>query len=305
MSSKKKADANWTSDQIVDQTGKVAIVTGANSGLGYEVALALVKKGATVVFACRNEARAKAMLDQVIKQVPHAKAKLLLLDLADLDSVHHFTNEFESTFPRLDILINNAGVMMPPYGRTKQGFEIQFGINHLAHFVLTGLLIKQLMNTTDSRIVTVSSYGHKFGNINFDDLNWTNEYSAGAAYAQSKLANLLFCYELQRRLESVGSTTLSVAAHPGRVATNLHRYVPAMKLLNFLLSQHPGAGAWPILYAATSPDVEGGGYYGPNGFLGFTGHPKTAVSNDMSYDKDVAHQLWSASENLTRIAFDL
>jgi NAD(P)-dependent dehydrogenase (short-subunit alcohol dehydrogenase family) len=283
----------------------VAIVTGANSGIGFETARALTKKGATVIMACRNLDKANPKADEIRPARPGAKVDVIQLDLSDLESVRQFSDAIRSKYSRLDLLINNAGIMVPPYGKTAQGFETQFGVNHLGHFALTGQLLDLLTHTPGSRIVTVSSVAHYMGRIDFSDLNWEKGYKPQAAYGQSKLANLLFTYELQRRLSAAGKDTLAVAAHPGWTETNLQVHSKPVKLMNRFFAQQPVMGALPTLYAAAESDVNGAEYYGPNGFLEMNGPPKRVKSNRRSHDKNVAERLWNVSEDLTGVRFQL
>jgi NAD(P)-dependent dehydrogenase (short-subunit alcohol dehydrogenase family) len=293
----------WTAEQIPDMTGKFVIVTGANSGIGYDTALVLTSKGATVVMACRNLQKANPAADRIRQLNPSGTVEVMQLDLGDLESVRRFVAEFRGRYERLDLLINNAGIMVPPYGKTVQGFETQFGVNHLGHFALTGLLIDLVIHTPQSRIVTVSSIAHRMGTIHFEDLNWEKKYKPSPAYGQSKLANLLFTYELQRKLTAAGKETLAVAAHPGWTATNLQAHSPLALFLNRFFAQDPSMGALPTLYAATSPDVNGGQYFGPGGFLEFNGFPKKVKSNARSHDTDLASRLWDVSEDLSGVTF--
>ncbi len=293
----------WTTDNIPDQTGRVVIVTGANSGIGYETARALAKKGATVIMACRNQQKGEAAAQQIRDQEPKGTVEMMQLDLGDLDSVRRFAETIQNDYDRLDLLINNAGIMYPPFGKTKQGFETQFGVNHLGHFALTGLLLDLIMRTPQSRIVTVSSGAHRFGRIDFDNLNAEKVYRANAAYGQSKLANLLFTYELQRKLQAAGSDTIAVAAHPGWTATNLQQYSGVLSLLNRFLAQTPAMGALPTLRVATAPDVQGGDYYGPSKRMEMVGYPKKVQSNARSHDTAVAAQLWAVSEEMTGVQY--
>jgi NAD(P)-dependent dehydrogenase (short-subunit alcohol dehydrogenase family) len=295
--------SNWTENDIPEQTGRVAVVTGSNSGIGWETARALAQKGATVVLACRNSQKANRAADQIRSLHPAGDVVVMQLDLADLDSVRAFTVAFREAYDRLDMLINNAGIMNPPYGKTAQGFEQQFGTNHLGHFALTGLLLGLLNATTQARVVTVSSFGHRLGAINFEDLNWERGYPRQRAYAQSKLANLLFTYELQRKLSAAGQGTLAVAAHPGWTATNLQQYSRYLQLLNPLMAQTTAMGALPTLYAATAPEVRGGDYIGPGGFMELRGCPQKVKSSARSHDAAVAQRLWSISEALTQIRY--
>ncbi len=296
----------WTEKDIPSQTGRVAIVTGANSGLGWETARALAQKGATVIMACRNMQKANTAAEQLKQRHLPGNVVAMPLDLGDLDSVSAFASAFRENYDRLDLLINNAGVMFPPYGKTAQGFEQQFGINHLGHFALTSLLLDMLNETPGSRIVTVSSGTHRIGVIDFDNLNWEQGYNPQRAYGRSKLANLLFTYELQRRLTAARKSTLAVAAHPGWAATNLGRHASSnLQGVDRLFGQRPERGALPILYAATAPDVRGGEYFGPGGFLEMRGYPKKAKSNERSHDEEVARRLWTVSENLTQVTYRL
>lgn len=293
----------WTIDQIPDQSGKVVIVTGANSGIGFECARALAHKGAAVIMACRSLEKGQVALEQIQNEKSHAQVLLKQLDLADLNSVRRFGEDFLAAFERLDILINNAGVMATPYGKTADGYEMQFGTNHLGHFVLTGTLIDLLKDTPDARVVTVSSDAHRFGRIAFKDLNSEKFYQKWLAYGQSKLANVLFGNELQRRLDRNGNNPISVVAHPGYAATNLQHTTTLFSMLNPVLAQSPEMGALPILYAATSPEIKGGEYIGPDGFLGQRGYPQKAHSSRRSQDEETAERLWEVSEDLTEMKF--
>ncbi len=295
----------WTENDMPDQTGRVAIVTGANSGIGWDTARVLAQKGATVIMACRSMPKANAAAVQIKTLNPLGQVVVMALDLGDLDSVRAFAAAVHTQYDRLDLLINNAGVMAPPYGKTAQGFEQQFGTNHLGHFALTGLLLDRLKATPGARVVTVSSGGHNFGTINFDNLNGEQGYDPQRAYAQSKLANLLFTYELQRRFNAAGQSVLSVAAHPGWTATNLQQHWRTMQRLNPIFSQTTAMGALPTLYAATAPDVRGGEYFGPGGFFELRGYPKKVGSNARSHDVEVARRLWAVSENLTQVTYQL
>ena len=296
---------DWINENIPDQSGKLALVTGANSGLGYEVSLALALKGATVIMACRNLKKGDEAAAKIREENPSGEVRLMNLDLADLSSVKQFAEEFRSKYTHLDLLINNAGVMATPYGETADGFELQFGINHIGHFALTGLLLDLLENTPNSRIVTVSSYAHWFGRINFDDLNGEKFYYRWLGYTQSKLANVLFAYELQRKLSQSGKDTLSVAAHPGYAETNLQQHSAFWSFLNPVMAQSQAMGALPILYAATRPEIEGGEYIGPDGFLGQHGYPHKARSSKGSHNEATAEHLWDVSEELTGVKYDI
>ena len=288
-----------------DLHGRRVIVTGANSGIGFVTAKQLAKQGASVTLACRNEAEGRARADEIRAEVPNADLEVRRLDLGDLSSVRSFVTGYLGDHDSLHLLINNAGIMVPPYGKTAQGFETQFGVNHLGHFALTGSLLDLITNTPGSRIVTVSSIAHYMGRIDFADLNWEKGYRAQAAYGQSKIANLLFTYELQRRLAAAGKDTIAVAAHPGWTETNLQEHAKGVKFLNRFLAQEPLMGALPTLYAATEPGVNGAEYFGPNGFMEMNGSPKKVKSNKRSHDRNVAERLWNISEELTGVRFQI
>ena len=302
---------HWTTHNIPDLGGKVIVVTGANSGLGFESAKGFARKGSRTILACRDMEKAQAALDQLQAEIPHAQAEIMQIDLASLNSIHRFADQFKANYNRLDVLVNNAGIMMAPYGTTADGFERQFGINHLGHFALTGLLFDLLLGTPGSRVVTVSSMGHHIGSIDFDNLMYEqgNGYSPAGAYGRSKLANLLFTYELQRRYEAIGADAIAVAAHPGSANTNLSRYLydrwvlKPFRFVEALIAQSAAMGALPILRAATDPGVEGSQYFGPSGFLEQKGHPVVVQSNSASHDVAVARQLWEVSEQLTGVRY--
>ncbi len=295
----------WTENDVPNQTGRIVIVTGANSGIGWDTARVLAQKGATVIMACRSMQRANPAAEQIKALNPSGTVIPMQLDLGNLESVRAFAAEFLAQYTRLDLLINNAGVMMPPYGKTTQGFEQQFGINHLGHFALTGLLLELLNATPNARIVTVSSGAHQTGIINFDDLNWEKEYPAMRSYGQSKLANLLFTYELQRRLTAMQRTTLAVASHPGWTSTNLQQHSGFVQFLNPFFAQDSAMGALPTLYAAVASSVHGGDYYGPSGLWEMRGYPKKVSSSARSHDEAVARRLWEISESLTQVTYPL
>jgi NAD(P)-dependent dehydrogenase (short-subunit alcohol dehydrogenase family) len=295
----------WTSSDIPDQTGKVVIVTGANTGLGFQDARAMAAKGARVILACRNQEKGKAAVEKILAENPSAAVEIASLDLSSLESVRVFAEKFLAENDRLDLLINNAGVMMPPQGKTADGFELQFGTNHLGHFALTGLLLPLLTKTDGSRIVNVASMAHKFGTMDFDDLQWERKaYNKTKSYGQSKLANLLFTYELQRRLIAAGAQTIAAAAHPGWTGTDLQRHSGLFNFLNPFFAMKPEQGALPTLYAATAPQAKGGEYYGPDGFFEMKGFPKKVGSTVESRDESAAKKLWDVSENLTGISFN-
>lgn len=305
----------WTADAIADLSGKVIVVTGANSGIGLEAARELARHRANVVLACRNPSKAEGALSAIRAESAHASVETMSLDLANLASVRAFAEAFRSKHQRLDVLCNNAGIMAIPLTRTADGFEMQIGTNHLGHFALTGLLLDVLLATPYSRVVTVSSGAHRIGRIRLDDLNWQSGYRKWLAYGQSKLANLLFAYELQRRLEAARAGTISVACHPGYAATNLQAVGPQMQgssrmerlmeIGNRLAAQSAEMGALPTLYAATAPDVAGGDFIGPDGFGQTWGHPTKVKSNRRSHDRNVAAGLWQLSEKLTGVAYKL
>jgi NAD(P)-dependent dehydrogenase (short-subunit alcohol dehydrogenase family) len=295
--------ARWTTDDVPGQQGRLAVVTGANTGLGFETAQVLAARGASVVLAVRNIEKGKQAAARIAAAVPGATVTVQELDLSSLDSVRAAAAELRAGHPRIDLLICNAGVMYPPKQTTHDGFELQFGTNHLGHFALTGLLLEQMLPVPGSRVVTVSSVGHRIrARVNFDDLQWERSYSRVRAYGQSKLANLMFTYELQRRLSGAG-TTIAVAAHPGFAATELMRHTPMAAVVMPLFSQNAAMGALPVLRAATDPSVLGGQYYGPGGLLGLRGYPELAASSRRSHDEAVQRRLWAVSEELTGVTF--
>ena len=295
---------NWTAEHIPDQTGRTAIVTGANSGIGFETAQALAAKGAAVVMACRNLSKAAAAAEAIREAVPGAKLEILELDLADLASVRSFAEAFSRTYDTLDLLINNAGVMVPPFSKTKDGFELQFGANHLGHFALTGLLLDRLTATPGARVVNVSSGAHRFGKMDFDNLQSEKGYKPWQAYGRSKLANLLFTLELQKHLTARGADTLAVAAHPGGTKTNLQNNMSGLlrPLMNMMM-QEQAMGALPTLYAATAPDMKGNDYIGPDGFQEMRGYPVRVGRSDEAKDPNLARRLWEVSEKLSGVRY--
>ena len=303
------SDGKWTSGDIPDQNGRVAIVTGANTGLGYHVAAALAQTGAHVVLAVRNLEKGNLALARIVAAHPDADVTLQELDLGSLASVRAAAAALRNAYPRIDLLINNAGVMWTPKQVTADGFEMQFGTNHLGHFALTGLLLNNLLPVRGSRVVTVSSMGHRLrAAIHFDDLQWEHSYDRYAAYGQSKLANLLFTYALQRRLAEQHANTIAVAAHPGASSTELGRSAPTLikplfALADTFLFQNAAMGALPTLRAATDPDVEGGQYFGPDGLGEQRGHPKLVSSSAQSHDEDLQRRLWTVSEELTGVTY--
>jgi NAD(P)-dependent dehydrogenase (short-subunit alcohol dehydrogenase family) len=297
--------SEWSAADIPDLTGKTAIVTGANSGIGLETARELARKAAHVVLACRNEQKGAIAVNHIRKSDADAQVELQLLDLADLGSIERFATEFARHHDQLAILCNNGGVMVPPLGWTKDGFETQFGTNHLGHFALTGRLIPQLLAANGARVVNVSSTAHRAGKIEFDNLDGKKRYNKVAFYGQSKLANLLFTRELQRRFVAAGANAVTAAAHPGWTATNLQENAPLFRMLNPFFSQAPADGALPTLYAATAENVTGGEYYGPSRMFEMWGSPKVAVKSARAQDDELARRLWSASEELTAVRFAL
>jgi NAD(P)-dependent dehydrogenase (short-subunit alcohol dehydrogenase family) len=295
----------WSEADIPDQSGRTAVVTGANSGIGYETARALAEKGARVVLACRSESKGREAEGRIRARLPAADVRFEPLDLSSLASVRAFAEKLRAAEPRLDLLCNNAGVMMPPYGKTADGFELQFGTNHLGHFALTGLLLDRIRATPKARVVNVSSAVHFIGGIDFDDLDAGRSYSPIRAYAQSKLANLLFTLELQRRFEAAGVDALAAAAHPGSTQTGLQQHSRLMAAAVALFSQDPAGGARPTLRAATAPDVKGGDYYGPGGIGGMVGAPTPARRSPRARDAAVARRLWEVSEERTGVRYGL
>ena len=295
----------WTAQDVPDQHGRVAVVTGANTGLGFETARILAARGAAVVLAVRDVEKGRQAAARITGDV-----SVQALDLTSLDSVRSAAADLRAAHPRIDLLINNAGVMYTPKQTTADGFELQFGTNHLGHFALTGLLLDRLLPVPGSRVVTVSSVGHRIrAAIHFDDLQWERSYSRVGAYGQAKLANLLFTYELQRRLAPLG-TTVAVAAHPGVSNTELMRNIPAalrvpVGWLAPLLTQEAEMGALPTLRAATDPAVVGGQYYGPGGRGEVRGYPELVASSPDSHDRATQQRLWTVSEELTGVVFPL
>lgn len=296
----------WTAQNIPDMTGKVIIITGANSGLGYESTLALAKKNGTIIMACRSIDRAQTALDDVKRQIPDADVTIMALDLGNLASVREFADAFKTQYDRLDVLLNNAGIMGTSFRETPDGFESQFGVNHLGHFALTGLLLETLLKTENSRVVNVSSSLHRQGKMHFDDVHLKNNYSPWQAYFQSKLANLLFTLALNKRLKD--SNTIVVSAHPGYSATNLQTTTgnPILrflmeKVMSPLMAQSAEMGALSQLYASVMPDVSRRDFYGPH--KGMRGYPALEVpSEDARNDAD-AERLWDLSVEMTGVDY--
>ena len=305
----------WTAADVPDQSGRTAVVTGASGGLGLETARVLAGRGADVVLACRDAAKAERAAGLIRAETGRARVRTVHLDLASLASVRGAAEEIRSACPRLDLLINNAGVMAVPARRlSDDGFELTFAVNHLGHFALTGLVLDRLLATPGSRIVTVSSIGHRMGpgTMQFDDLQFSQNYDPWHTYWQSKLANLLFTYELERRLAAASAEPIALAAHPGNARTDLWRhtsrmnrtaYHPVLSWLTFWFAQSGPTGALATLRAATDPDAQGGEYYGPPGRLQYTGHPALVGSSAASHDAAAQRRLWQTSEELTGIRY--
>lgn len=290
----------WTADEIPSQEGRIAIVTGSSSGIGEEAAKVLAGKGAEVVIAVRNNKKGEAANSRILKAFPTAKLEVMHLDLADLASVRKFADEFKAKYGRLDLLVNNAGVMVPPYSKTKDGFELQFGTNHLGHFTLTSRLFEMLEKTVGSRVVNVSSIAHHRGNLDFDDLNWeSRSYAPWSAYGDSKIANLYFTRELARRSSANGSDVKITAAHPGWTATDLQRHSGIADFLNGFLAMPVQKGALPTLRAAVDETADNASYYGPDGLREMWGFPVQVQPNDRAKDPEIAKRLWNVSEEMT------
>jgi NAD(P)-dependent dehydrogenase (short-subunit alcohol dehydrogenase family) len=303
--------SNWTANDIPDQSGRTVIVTGANSGLGFVTSRELARHGAHVIMTAREAAKGRAALDKILATRLRGSAELRVLDLADLDAVKGFAQRLLADGTSVDVLVNNAGIMMPPRSLTSQGFELQFGVNHLAHFALTLLLLERIKASRDGRIVTVSSDLHKRGFIHFDDLDGARNYGRVAFYAQSKFANVLFALELDRRVKAAGVPIRSVLAHPGYAATNLQLSGPTgmlnlfMRIGNRFIAQSAEMGALNELYAATAPDVEGGQFIGPDGKNEKKGHPTIVQPIASARDQGVASRLWQLSEEFTGVRWNV
>lgn len=303
--------SEWTADQMPDQAGRLAVVTGANSGLGEISALQLARKGARVVLAVRTVGKGESSANKIRVAVPDARVEVRELDLSSLESVRAFAAALTEDEPAVDLLINNAGIMATPPRRTAEGYELQFGTNHLGHFALTGLLLEALGNAPAARVVTLSSTEHKGGHIHFDDLQLEHGYAPRKAYQQSKMANAVFGIELDHRLRAAGSPIISVLAHPGYSATNLQSTGPTgvaafvMKIGNAAFAQSAARGVLPQLYAATAPDVRGGQFYGPSGFREMRGAPIEVQAVVEAHDPAIARQLWALSEDLTGVTYAL
>jgi NAD(P)-dependent dehydrogenase (short-subunit alcohol dehydrogenase family) len=296
---------SWDTGAIPDLAGKTAIVTGASSGIGKEAARALAAKSAAVVLAVRNIAKGEAAAADIRQSAPRANVSVEMLDVASFASVAAFAERIKAAHQKLDLLINNAGVMFPPYGKTEDGYELHIATNHLGHFALTGRLLPLLLAAPEARVVTVASLAHSSGSLNFDDINWEKrKYVAYKAYGDSKLANLLFTYELTRRLKERGATLRATAAHPGMTKTELTRHTgPIMHFFESFLFQDAPMGALPTLRAACDPAAQSGDYFGPSGFIEGTGPPVKVKSNAMSHDAALARRLWAFSEKATGVSY--
>ncbi len=298
----------WTVADVPDQGGRTAVVTGANSGIGFEAATVLAQRGAHTVLACRDTGKAEAAAARMTAAAPGASVSVVRLDLASLDSIRAAADQLLAAHERIDLLINNAGLMWPAYGKTADGFELQFGTNHLGHFAFTGLLLAAMLPVPGSRVVTVSSNGHRAGRIDFADLQSERHYGRMSAYAQSKLANLMFTYELQRRLAAAGAPTAALAAHPGVAFTELTRNLPGVLQSTYpavggLFTQSAAMGALPTLRAATDPAAAGGEYFGPAGLAQVKGYPVRVSSTARSRDQAAQQRLWAESERLTGVTY--
>ncbi len=299
----------WNGEEMADVSGQTIVITGANSGLGFETAFALAGKGAEIILAVRNASKGEKAVDRILSVHPKANVRVMELDLSDLSSIRHFAASFQENYESLSVLINNAGVMIPPYSRTKDGFELQFGSNHLGHFALTGLLLPRILSTPKSRVVTLSSLAAINGYIDFENLNGENGYKPMKYYGQSKLANLLFARELQNKFNQHGATPISVACHPGLSHTNLMSRgsgKPINRFVHFLsktITQPASMGALPTLYAATEPALTGGEYIGPDGKKSRKDFPRKDEIIDTLYNEETSKRLWDISETLTEVKY--
>lgn len=308
---KKVNNKKWTSDDIPNLSGKVIIVTGANSGIGFETAKEIARKGAHTILACRSMEKGNDAVQRIRVEVPNAHLEPMVLDLSSLKSVQAFTETFKAAHDHLNVLVNNAGIMWVPYQKTEDGFERHFGTNYLGHFALTGLLIDVLRNTSASKVVTVSSMGHRSGNMDFDNLMYEGGigYERNKAYGRSKLANLLFTFELQRHFDALHTNATAIAAHPGGSDTNLGRHVEdrwwfrLLRQLTKPITQSTVMGALPTLRAITDPEAKGGDYFGPDGFMGMRGYPIKVACSNAAKNVDKAKHLWKVSEDLTGINY--
>ncbi len=294
----------WNTSNIPDQTGKVVLITGATSGLGKEAAKVFATKGATVIMPVRNTEKAKTVREEIVKTYPNAKIDIRSLDLSSLTSIKLFSDEISKSYNQLDILINNAGVMYCPFSKTEDGFEMQMGTNHLGPYALTAQLMPLILKSANSRIVNTASLAHLTGNIDFEDINWENRaYKTMQAYADSKIANLYFHYELAKKLQGQENAPLVIAAHPGWTKTELDRHKGIVSIISSIIGQKAEMGVLPTLRAAIETDVKSGDYFGPSGFREMRGNPIKVKSNEMSLNAQKAEQLWKLSEQLTGIKF--
>ncbi|HZZ39489.1 MAG TPA: oxidoreductase [Acidobacteriaceae bacterium] len=304
---------HWTTASIPSRRGKLAFITGANSGVGFHAALELARAGAAVILACRDRAKAEAARGRILATIPGAEVDVADLDLASLASVRSAAERFLASGRQLDLLINNAGIMALPHRRVSvDGFELQLGTNHFGHFALTGLLMPALLGAAAARIVTISSIAHRGATLDFSNLNWEHGYKPWPAYRRSKLANLLFAFELQRRLQRLAVSAISIAVHPGVSNTNLFAAGPGqgggllariIPLFIALIAQPEAQGALPTLYAATSPDAHAGRFYGPDGWRQMRGYPVEVRAEAQAYDESLAGHLWQVSEELTGVRY--
>lgn len=295
---------NWNLAKVSSQAGRIAIVTGANSGIGLQTTIGLVKKDVEVIMACRNLNKAEEAKTKILINYPKAKISTIKLDLSDLEDVKNFADKIKTQFTKLDLLINNAGIMMSPYKVSKDGFENQLATNYIGHFALTGLLLPLLNSTSGSRIVSLSSLAFKWAQIQFDDLHAKKGYSRRTAYGQSKRACLIFAFELQRRLSLLNSKTISIAAHPGLSKTNLDQYFPSLiRPLGSLFLQPAYMGALPVLYAALSEDIKGGEFIGPDGFQQLRGFPTKVEADANAHNIPIAQNLWKVSLDMTDVFY--
>lgn len=298
------AKSNWDANQIPELEGKVVIITGATSGLGKEAARVLAGKNAQVIMAVRNVGKAETVKKEILQQYPDSKIVIQQLDLGSLASIERFSKTMSNQFDRLDVLINNAGVMMCPFSKTEDGFEIQMGTNHLGPFALTGQLMPLLKKTKGSRVVSTSSIAHRQGNIDFSDFSWEKrKYQTGKAYGDSKLANLYFTYELARKYKDTADAPTFTAAHPGWTKTDLQKHSLLFRLLNPIFSQNVDMGTLPTLRAAFDDGAQSGDYYGPSRFYEMNGYPTKVTSTDLSHQVDLAKKLWDISEALTGVKY--
>jgi len=301
----------WKLSKAPDQTGRTAIITGANTGIGYETALALAGKGATTILACRKLEKAEAARNKILEIHKQSKLEVRQIDTSSLESVRHFAGQILRDYSQIDLLINNAGIMMPPYNLSKDGIESQFAANYTGHFLLTGLLLPLIIKTDGTRVVNLSSTAYNYGGIQFDDINFEKHYDKKKAYGQSKTACLIFTYELHRRLDAAGYSTLSAASHPGYSATNLGQNLPAfmrfllLPFINTFISQSAADGALPSLYAALGDDIQGGDFTGPSGKGERRGPPTKVPSPPWTHEPDLGRRLWDLSEEMTGIKYAL